>query len=66
MTQFCLGTTKAAALRAANLFQSLGFQVHLEKSSLTPKQETDWLGFSINSKNMTLKLTKQKCNTTLL
>ena len=39
---------KAAILRAANLFQSLGFQVHLEKSSLTPKKA--------------LKLTKQKCN----
>ena len=27
---------KAAVLRAVNLFQSLGFQFHLEKSSLTP------------------------------
>ena len=53
---------KAAILRAVNLFQSLGFQVHREKSSLTPKQEIDFLGFIINSKNMTLKLSKQKCN----
>ena len=44
------------------LFQSLGFQVHPEESSLTPKQEIDFLGFTINSKNVTLKLTKQKCN----
>ena len=51
---------KAAVLRAVTLFQSLGFQVHPEKS--TPKQEIDFLGFTINSKNMTLKLTKQKCN----
>ena len=53
---------KAAVLRAANLFQSLGFRVHPEKSSLTPKQEIDFLGLIVNSKNMTLKLTKQKCN----
>ena len=45
-----------------NLFQSLGFQVHPKKSSLTPKQEINFLGSTINSKNMTLKLTKQKCN----
>ena len=53
---------KVAVLRAVTLFQSLGFQVHPEKSSLTPKQEIDFLGFTTNSKNMTLKLTKQKCN----
>ena len=51
---------KAAVLRAVTLFQSLGFQVHAEKSSLAPKQEIDFLGFTINSKNMTLKLTKTK------
>ena len=53
---------KAAVLRAITLFQSLGFQVHPEKSSLTPKQEIDFLRFTVNSKNMTLKFTKQKCN----
>ena len=53
---------KAAVLRAVNLFQSFDFQVHPEKSSLTPKQEIDFFGFTINSKNMTLKLSKQKCN----
>ena len=53
---------KAAVVRAVTFFQSLGFQVHPKKSSLTPKQEIDLLGFTINSKNMTLKLTKQKCN----
>ena len=41
---------------------ALGFQVHMEKSFLTLKQEIDFLGFTINSKNMTLKLSKQKCN----
>ena len=49
-----------------SLFQRLGFQVHLEKSSLTPEQEINFLGFTINSKNMILKLTKQKCNKILV
>ena len=53
---------KPAVLRAVNLFQSLGFQVHSGKFFLTPKQEIDFHGFTINSKNMTLKLTKQKCS----
>ena len=48
---------KAAVLRAVSLFQRLCFQVHPEKSPLTPKQEVDFLGYTINSKN-----TKQKCN----
>ena len=56
---------KVVVLRTVNLFQSLGFQVHPEKSSLTPKQEIDFFGFTINSKNMTLKLSKQKCNKVL-
>ena len=53
---------KAAVLRAVNLFQSFGFQVHPEISTLTPKQEIYFLGFTINSKNLTLKLAKQKCD----
>ena len=50
---------KVAALRAVNSFESLTFQVLPEKSSLTPKQEIDFLGFTINSNNMTLKVTKK-------
>ena len=50
---------KAAVLIAVNLFQSFRFQDHPEKSSLTPKEEIDFLGFTIDSKNMTLKLTKK-------
>ena len=47
---------KAAVLRAVTLFQSLGFQVHPEKSSVTPTQEIDFLGFTINSiLDLTLK-----------
>ena len=41
---------KAAVFRAVNLFQSLGFQVHPEKSSSTSKQEIEFIGFTINSK----------------
>ena len=50
---------KAAVLRAVNLLQSPS---HLKMSSLTAKQEIDFFGFIINSRNMTLKLTNQKCN----
>ena len=53
---------KGTALRAVNLFQCLGFQVHPEKPFLTPKQEIDFLGFAISSKNMTLELAKRNCN----
>ena len=54
--------SRAAVLTAVNLFQSLGLQNYPEKYFLTPKQEINFLGFTISSKNMTLKLTKQKCN----
>ena len=54
--------SRAAVLRAVNLFQSLGLQNYPEKYFLTQKQEINFLGFTINSKNMTLKPTKQKCN----
>ena len=56
---------KAAALRTLTLFQSFDFQVYPKKSSLIPKQEIDLLGFTTSSKNMTLKLTRQKCNNIL-
>ena len=47
---------KAAVLRAVTLFQSLVFKVHPEKSSLTPTQDIDFLGFTINSNlDLTLK-----------
>ena len=47
---------KAAVLSAVTLFQSLVFQVHPDKFSLTPTQEIDFLGFTINSNlDLTLK-----------
>ena len=45
---------------AITMFWSLGFTIHPEKSVLTPTQNLIYLGFIINSKDMTLKLTEEK------
>ena len=50
---------KSTVLRAMSLFRDLGFQVHLEKSCLIPKQEIELLEFLINSKNTTVQLIKE-------
>ena len=42
------------------MLQSLGFTIHPEKSVLTPTQNLVYLGFIINLKDMTLKLTEEK------
>ena len=42
------------------MLQSLGFTIHLDKSVLKPTQNLMYLGFIINSKDMTLKLTEEK------
>ena len=42
-----------------SLFRDVGFQVHLEKSRLIPKQEIELLWFLINSKNMTVQRIKE-------
>ena len=42
------------------MLQSLGFTIHPEKSVLTPTQNLIYLGFIINFKDMTLKLTEEK------
>ena len=39
---------------------SLGLTVHPEKSIIIPSQRIDFVGFEINSVNMTVKLTKAK------
>ena len=44
----------------AELFDRLGFVVHPDKSVLIPTQETTILGFVINSRKMSLKLTPQR------
>jgi hypothetical protein len=43
-----------------NKLQSLGFILNIEKSFFTPKQEIVFLGFILNSVEMTVKLTKNK------
>ena len=43
-----------------SLFRSLGFVVHPEKSVLTPSRQITYLGFIINSKNMTVVATDEK------
>ena len=42
------------------LFLKLGFIIHPEKSSLQPSQETTYLGFVFNSKEMSVTLTSEK------
>ena len=54
--QECLDNVKATV----SLLSRLGFTIHLEKSQLLPVQEIEFLGFLINSKNMTIKLTDNK------
>ena len=44
----------------AELFDRLGFVVRPDKSVLTPTQEITILGFVINSRKMSVKLTPQK------
>ena len=45
-----------------NLLQYFGFTIHPTKSILEPKQTLEFLGFRINSVNMTVKLTTDKEN----
>ena len=47
-------------MNIAELFDRLGFVVHPDKSVLMPTQETTVLGFVINSRKMSVKLTPQK------
>ena len=56
------GDSYESCLKNVNdtMFRSLGFTIHLEKSVLTPTQNLIYLGFIINSKDMTLKLTEEK------
>ena len=43
-----------------NLLHYLGFAIHPTKSVLEPKQTLEFLGFRINSVNLTVKLTIDK------
>ena len=44
----------------ANLLQMLGFHINAEKSELKPSQSIEFLGFILNSVDMTVRLTDDK------
>jgi hypothetical protein len=45
-----------------NLFESLGFTVHKKKSVLTPCRRVKYLGFWLDSENMTVSLPEEKAD----
>ena len=58
-----------AVARSAELFDSLGFTIHPRKSVSAPNQTTEFLGFVLDSRSMTVSLThtksaklKQRCS----
>ena len=46
---------------AINLFSRLGFNIHPEKCIFIPRQIIELLGFVINSLEMTVSLSQEKC-----
>ena len=46
--------------KAVNLFTSLGFLVHPEKSVLVPTQKLTFLGFILDSEHMIISLTPER------
>ena len=51
-----------AGISTANMFQTLGFVIHREKSQLEPTQKIIFLGFVIDSVTMTISLTEKRRN----
>ena len=51
---------EAAIQNTVKLFDSLGLTIHLGKSVLTPVQKISYLGFYLDSVNMTVTLTPKK------
>lgn len=45
---------------ACKLFQNLGFTVNFKKSILTPHKVCDYLGFTLDSNNLTISVPKEK------
>ena len=43
-----------------HLLQSLGFTIHPKKSTMTPTQHIEFLGFKLDSLNMTISVTEEK------
>ena len=56
-----INETKSAVFDTLDVLTSLGFTIHPIKSVLQPTQEIKYLGFIVNSKSMTIKLTEEKC-----
>jgi hypothetical protein len=46
---------------AVQLLTNLGFVINLKKSCLMPTQEVEFLGFVLDSRNMLIKISTQKC-----
>ena len=46
--------------KTVKLLDSLGFTVHPKKSVLKPSQQIEFLGFILNSRDMTVRLTQKK------
>ena len=61
---FLLGNTNVECqenvVNTVKMFEKLGFFVHREKSVFTPTQRLRYLGFIIDSKNMTVELTEDR------
>ena len=51
-----------ATLHAVQLFISLGFKIHPEKSVVITTQVLEFLGFTLNSIIMTVSLTNKKAD----
>jgi len=47
-------------VEAVQLFTHLGFHINQKKSVVLPQQKVEYLGFEIDSQNVTVKLTKDK------
>ena len=47
-------------VEAVHLFTHLGFHINKKKSVVLPQQKVEYLGFEIDSQNMTVKLTNDK------
>lgn len=52
----CLNSVKTVA----NILESLGFVINMEKSNFTPTQNCKFLGLQLNSRKMTLELPTEK------
>lgn len=51
---------QTSIVNTISLFKELGFDMNEEKSELIPKQIVSFLGFLLNSREMTIKLTESK------